>query len=31
VQAQLEGKLSELRDCAGIQGRDPQPAGSFCE
>jgi len=32
VQAQLQGKLEELRDCAGIAGRDPQPAaGSYCE
>jgi hypothetical protein len=32
VQAQLQGKLEELRECAGIAGRDPQPAsGSYCE
>ena len=32
VQGQLEAKLEELRDCAGIAGRDPQPAeGSYCE
>jgi N-acetylglucosamine-6-sulfatase len=32
AQAQLEAKLEELRDCAGIQGRDPQPpTGSYCE
>jgi N-acetylglucosamine-6-sulfatase len=32
AQAQLEAKLEELRDCAGIQGRDPQPStGSYCE
>jgi arylsulfatase A-like enzyme len=32
LQQQLEARLLELRDCAGIQGRDPVPAaGVFCE
>jgi N-acetylglucosamine-6-sulfatase len=32
AQARLEAKLDELRACAGIAGRDPQPAGgSYCE
>ena len=33
VQGQLADKLEELRDCAGIAGRDPEPpAGStYCE
>jgi N-acetylglucosamine-6-sulfatase len=32
AQARLEAKLDELRSCAGIAGRDPQPAGgSYCE
>jgi N-acetylglucosamine-6-sulfatase len=32
AQAQLARKLEELRECAGIPGRDPQPpGGSYCE
>jgi N-acetylglucosamine-6-sulfatase len=32
AQAQLAAKLDELRECAGIAGRDPRPAGgSHCE
>jgi arylsulfatase A-like enzyme len=32
VQAKLADRLSVLRDCAGIEGRDPPPAsGHFCE
>jgi hypothetical protein len=32
VQSQLQAKLEQLRACAGIAGRDPQPAsGSYCE
>jgi N-acetylglucosamine-6-sulfatase len=32
VQARLEAKLRKQQDCAGIAGRDPQPAeGSYCE
>ena len=32
AQGALEAKLEELRDCAGIAGRDPQPqGGSYCE
>jgi len=32
TQADLGAKLDELRDCAGIAGRDPQPLeGSYCE
>lgn len=28
----LEGQLDELRNCAGIEGRDPEPlSGSYCE
>jgi N-acetylglucosamine-6-sulfatase len=31
-QAALEQRLDQLRTCAGIEGRDPQPAGGFyCE
>ena len=31
-QQALEARLDELRNCAGIEGRDPQPAGGFyCE
>jgi N-acetylglucosamine-6-sulfatase len=32
LQERMEAKLEQLRDCAGIAGRDPQPAsGSYCE
>jgi N-acetylglucosamine-6-sulfatase len=32
AQARYAKKLKELRDCSGIAGRDPQPAGgSYCE
>jgi N-acetylglucosamine-6-sulfatase len=32
AQAGLAAKLDELRDCAGIAGRDPRPTGrSYCE
>jgi arylsulfatase A-like enzyme len=32
IQASLQAKLEELRDCAGIAGRDPRPeGGSHCE
>jgi arylsulfatase A-like enzyme len=32
AQGAMEAKLEELRDCAGIAGRDPQPqGGSYCE
>jgi arylsulfatase A-like enzyme len=32
VQAQLQARLETLRECAGIAGRDPQPASrSYCE
>jgi len=32
VQKQMADKLDELRDCSGIAGRDPKPAGgSHCE
>jgi N-acetylglucosamine-6-sulfatase len=32
LQRELEDKLAELSDCAGIEGRDPAPpAGSHCE
>ena len=31
-QQALKARLDKLRDCAGIEGRDPQPAGGFyCE
>jgi hypothetical protein len=32
AQEALEQRLDQLRTCAGIEGRDPQPAGGFyCE
>jgi N-acetylglucosamine-6-sulfatase len=32
VQSRLQARLEQLRACAGIAGRDPQPAsGSYCE
>ena len=32
VQEELAARLAVLRDCAGIEGRDPQPAsGHYCE
>jgi N-acetylglucosamine-6-sulfatase len=32
TQEALRQRLNQLRDCAGIEGRDPQPAGGFyCE
>jgi hypothetical protein len=30
--ASLQARLDELRDCAGIEGRDPEPpSGHYCD